>query len=139
MCDDSRKELGESASIYAVYINFFFIALKGTSSSYFPFEMKVSERVDVRIYDLCFNVLFYLNISSGEKKVQDRHIWKSTHDEKLWKVDRRNRRSFLLPVFGERYRTAGLRRLSGLLRRKSSCSLWEKKYSATENNIIVTR
>lgn len=37
--------------------------------------MKVSERVDVRIYDLCFNVLFFLNISSGEKKVQDRQTY----------------------------------------------------------------
>lgn len=59
-----------------MYINFFFIALKGTSSYYFPFEMKVSERVDVRNYDLCFNVLSFFLIFQVEKKSAraDRHM-----------------------------------------------------------------
>lgn len=71
-----------------MYINFFFIALKGTSS-YFPFEMKVSERVDVRNYDLCFNVLFFLNISSGEKSARqtygNRRMTRETLKARLWK------------------------------------------------------
>lgn len=37
--------------------------------------MKVSERVDVRIYDLCFNVLSFFLIFQVEKKVQGRQTY----------------------------------------------------------------